>query len=343
MSGASSSVAAWYTLLERAPTEKAAALVRADDPRLGEIIEYWDGDPRALRAGRAVIVGFPQDEGVRRNGGRVGAARAPDEIRQHLYRLTTFHAKEQVSLADCPPLDAGNVRIAGTLEHTQEALGSVVAGILTSGAVPVVLGGGHETAYGHYLGYAHFAIDIAIINIDAHLDVRPLSAGLGHSGSPFRQAFENMMSSLAVSSYVCIGAQPFAVAWEHFRYVTEREGAICWAGDVEGSLAAAFTKEKNRVAAGGRRVFLTLDADAFSAADVPGVSAPNPAGFRGSEAAALTWTAGRSPEVSSFELVETNPVSDVDARSVRWAAMAIWHFLAGLACRGKILERNTQR
>ena len=44
--------------------------------------------PTALPPGRAVLVGFPQDEGVRRNGGGPGRPLAPAEIRRWLGRLT---------------------------------------------------------------------------------------------------------------------------------------------------------------------------------------------------------------------------------------------------------------
>src|SRR5437016_5225101 len=86
MSGGSSNGAAWFTRLE--PMQPPGGLVRdPDDPRLGDLIEFWRGDPAALRPGRAVLIGFPQDEGVRRNHGRAGAAEAPGEIRRWLYRL----------------------------------------------------------------------------------------------------------------------------------------------------------------------------------------------------------------------------------------------------------------
>src|SRR6516162_10042948 len=89
MSGESSSVAGWSGLLEPARLP-AGWPRRADDPRLGEVIEFWDGTLEPLRPGRAVIVGFPQDEGVRRNRGRVGAADAPREIRSQLWRLVPW-------------------------------------------------------------------------------------------------------------------------------------------------------------------------------------------------------------------------------------------------------------
>ncbi len=223
MSGASSNVAEWFTRLDPAnpPTDLPR---RPDDPRLGEIVEFWRGDPAALRPGRAVLIGFPQDEGVRRNGGRVGAAAAPDEIRKWLYRLTPGDPASDRDLTQRSLIDLGNVRIAGDLEKTQAALGEVVAGVLSRGGVPVVLGGGHETAYGVYLGYAAARQAVGIISIDAHLDVRPTLDGKGHSGSPFRQALEHPAMPLA--RYACLGAQPHATSRAHLRYAVER-GCVC--------------------------------------------------------------------------------------------------------------------
>src|SRR5262245_16573659 len=152
MSGRSSSAAGWSTRLE--PIRPPEILLpRADDPRLGEVIECWHGDPAALTPGRAVLAGFPQAEGIRRHPGRPGAAVAPAGLLRWLWRFTTADAASDIDLAAAPPLDAGNVRTQSSLEETQEALAEVLAGILLRGAVPVVLGGGHETAYGHFLGY----------------------------------------------------------------------------------------------------------------------------------------------------------------------------------------------
>src|ERR1700731_4136470 len=96
MSSASSSAAGWFTRLEPAPRPDDPR--RADDPRLGEVSNFWHGDPAALKAGRAVLIGFPQDEGVRRNHGRPGAAEAPRAIRPFLYRLTAADGRSRVNL-----------------------------------------------------------------------------------------------------------------------------------------------------------------------------------------------------------------------------------------------------
>src|SRR5947199_6137559 len=126
MSGGSSSVDGWSTLLE--PVQLPQDFMRrSDDPRLGEISEFWGGDPAALARGRAVLIGFPQDEGVRRNGGRSGAAEAPEQIRRWLYRLTPRNCEVGIDLSDSPPLDLGNLRLSGQLEDTQAALADVIA------------------------------------------------------------------------------------------------------------------------------------------------------------------------------------------------------------------------
>ena len=56
-----------------------------NDPRLGEIVGRA---AEQYAAAEIVIVGCPQDEGERRNGGREGAASAPGEIPRQVYKLT---------------------------------------------------------------------------------------------------------------------------------------------------------------------------------------------------------------------------------------------------------------
>ena len=106
MSGGSSSAAGWCSRLE--PVAPPATYQRADDPRLETVVEFWRGDPAALQPGRAVIVGFPQDEGVRRNQGRPGAALAPGAIRHWLYRLAPWDATDGADLSRVGLLDVGD-------------------------------------------------------------------------------------------------------------------------------------------------------------------------------------------------------------------------------------------
>jgi formiminoglutamase len=331
MSGGSSNAAAWFSRLEPAPPVDFPK--RPDDPRLGEFIETWQGNIGRLRVGRPVLVGFPQDEGIRRNFGRPGTALAPNEIRAWLARLTPWDGASDTDLSTNPPLDAGNVKISGPLEETQSDLAEVIGGILAVDAIPVVLGGGHETAFGHYLGYVRAGRKVGIINLDAHFDVRPCMGTLGHSGSPFRQAMEQGTHPLPGSHYVCLGAQPQSVSRDHLRYLQERGGRVVWADSLHKSLPQVLSAEIQRLADIGCKVYVTLDADVVHEAEVPAVSAPNPAGLSAASLLGCARLAGQSTHVASFELVEINPLLDRDSQSARWAALAIWQFLVGLANR----------
>jgi len=341
MSGESSSADAWWSGLEPA----ASAVVRgrgdSEDPRLGDVVRRWDGGKPQFRARQPVLIGFPCDEGVRRNGGRPGAALAPDRVRQFLYRLTACDPVSGISLDCLGLLDLGNVRVGRDLECGQRSLGAAVAGALNAGAVPIVLGGGHETAFGHYLGYVTAGLNAAIINIDAHLDVRPFADG-GHSGSPFRQAFEHPSRPLLPGRYVVIGAQRQSVAKAHADYVGQRGGRIHWlpASDSMVSLLRIVREEVENFESQGIAVLLTIDADAFVQADVPGTSAPSPVGLKGAAWPDIAFLAGCSRAVRSLEVVEVNPSLDRDDQSSRWAALGIRQFLVALATRDRTLDND---
>jgi arginase family enzyme len=92
-------------------------------------------------------------------------------------------------------------------------------------------------------------------------------------------------------------------------------------------------KQCNCALADGCQVYVSIDSDVASSADVPGVSAPNLLGLAGVELCIAARLAGASTVVTSFDVVEVNPSLDRDGRSSRWAALVVWNFLAGLTSR----------
>jgi formiminoglutamase len=299
------------------------------------VVQRWQGQDIQFQARQAVLVGFPSDEGVRRNHGRPGASEAPDVIRDYFYRLTSWDALAQADIGNIECLDLGNLRIDKSLAQAQEDLGQLIGAILQSEAAPIILGGGHETAFGHYLGYVAAGVKCGIINVDAHLDVRSYEAG-PHSGSPFRQALEHQTHPLKSGGYVVLGAQRQSVAQAHCRYVLQRGGRIHWqTPDMEvKNTVALFCEELDRLAHDNEAIMVSVDADAFHQADVPGVSAPNPCGLDGRVFPEIAFQAGLNAKVRSLDLVEINPQFDRDGQSARWAALGIRQFLVGLALRG---------
>ena len=334
MPGKLSSPAEWSSVLEPASPTVFRGRGDPDDPRLGEVVGRWEGGPWQPRPGQPVLVGFPCDLGVRRNHGRPGAALAPDDIRQDFYRFTAWDAPAGVDLAELGVIDLGNVRIGSELEAAQHRLAGLVAELLRSGAVPVVLGGGHEAAFGHYLGYVAAGLDCGIINVDAHLDVRPVTRG-PHSGTPFRQALEHPDHRLGPRRYVVIGPQRQSVARTHAQLVEKHHGRIHWLDvlAVAGGAVQVFAGELDQLGRECDAILLTVDADAFRQADVPGTSAPAPVGLEGTDWPAIALRAGAEPRVRSLEIVEVNPRFDRDHQTARWAALGVRQFLVGLARR----------
>jgi formiminoglutamase len=341
MFGKSSSPGKWWSVLEPAAKSPALRLqADPDDPRLGEFVQRWQGGRCQTRPGQPIIIGFCCDEGIRRNRGRTGAAAAPDAIRECLYRFTTWDAVSDIDLAALNCLDLGNLSVATDLEEGQHRLAQIMRELLRQRAVPIVLGGGHETAFGHFLGYAEMQLGVGIINFDAHLDVRPYPEG-SHSGSPFRQAMEYAPFPLKPGRYVVLGAQRQSVARSHWQWLQHHQGRIYWLDELRdgASTIAVFEDELQRLEKEAAAILVTVDADAFRQADVPGTSAASPLGFDGALFPKIGLSAGMNPAVQSFEVVEINPRYDRDNQSVRWAALGIRQFLVGLAGRGKIGEK----
>lgn len=63
------------------------------------------------------------------------------------------------------------------------------------GSVPFVIGGGNDQSYPNVSALmaacCQGSSSIGVVNVDAHLDVRPLKQGKVHSGSPFRLMLED--------------------------------------------------------------------------------------------------------------------------------------------------------
>lgn len=297
-------------------------MARSDDQRLGD----WLRQSRSVRDCVVVLVGFPSDEGVRRNGGRPGASAAPEAIREALYKLTpdASNANAFEALLD-RTVDLGDLANTGDLESDQEALGEAIATHLSLGRFVIVLGGGHEVSYGHFLGYVNAGIDVDILNVDAHADVRPLKDGGAHSGSPFRQAIEH--DSRQCRRYTVAGLQPHSTSIVHADYVREHGGKVVWRDDL-GNAAI------NDLVADLREPTLaTFDIDAVEVASAPGVSAPNAGGLDARTWLRLAYAVGKSPAVASFDIAEMNPSFDIDGRTTRLAALTVWQVLRGLARR----------
>lgn len=270
------------------------------------------------------LLGYACDEGVRRNQGRIGAKDGPTAIKQALGKLPCpVNWKSQL-------YDAGDVTCTDQdMENAQAALSKAVKKLLDTGLFPLVVGGGHDMAYGHYSGIRSYLgpdTTIGIINLDAHFDLRNNSGG-NNSGTPFYQIARENKEHDQPFHYLCLGIREEANSRELFH--TAREFDVDFVSNTTFSLQhTEFLRAQIRdFIQKVDRVYLTIDLDGFSSAYAPGVSAASPFGF---DPQIALWTLQliiASGKLISLDIAELNPQYDRDAQTAKLAAGLLHHVL----------------
>jgi formiminoglutamase len=297
------------------------------DAAEGSLAQRWHQAMHPLArdtsAGTVVLIGFACDAGVARNQGRTGAAGGPAAIR-HMLRNMPVHECDRLA-------DAGDIACAGDeLEAAQIELSKCVAGQLAAGRFPIVLGGGHEMAFGSFVGLAtHLATKqnaarIGVVNFDAHFDLR--HAERGNSGTPFLQIAHDCEARGWPFRYGCFGVSRYS----NTRALFERAHklGVVFVLDEQMQSAhhslAAFVAEVDHV-------YLTFCLDVLPAAIAPGVSAPAVRGIALDVVESLIDFVIDSRKLRLVDIAEMNPRFDIDRQTAAVAARIVARIANGVA------------
>lgn len=304
-------------LAHLAPAENDVFYSRRDpnDVRFGDIVLR---DSHAYEYSQVVLLGCPQDEGVRRNRGRAGSRLAPTEIRRALYRYPVSEAHEYLKL-----MDVGDLRIGETLEETHEWLYETVRGLLQDGKKIIVLGGGNDISYPDCRAlYATISLPL-VFNIDRHLDVRIDTPR--NSGTPYRQLLEEGV--IMPSMFYEVGINSYANSPKYSKYVRDVGAQIHYLGDLRavgaGSLVRSIVSSSH---ADG--IFFGFDLDVVRAVEAPGVSDPGPMGLTAREVCEIADVAASDHRTRIIEITEVNPDYDRDGITSKLAANILVRALA---------------
>jgi formiminoglutamase len=282
--------------------------------RWHEIVRPFAEHPQA----QVVLLGFACDEGVRRNHGRPGAIEGPTALRR---AASTLPAWPGLQLAD-----GRDVRCDDTdLEGAQARQGERVAAVLERGALPIGLGGGHEIAYGTYLGIAQAPQRngrLGILNFDAHFDLRRDSRGT--SGTPFLQALEDAAARNRTVRYRVLGISETSNTGALFD--TARRHNVQFVLDTELTARdlAAQLSELAIWLASVDALYLSFCLDVLPGSVAPGVSAPAARGVALELLEPLLVEAAGSGKLIAADIAELNPAFDRDNATARVAARVLW-------------------
>ena len=274
--------------------------------------------------GGVALIGFAVDEGVRRNGGRVGAAEGPNALRAALANMPV-HTE--------PALwDAGDVSCDGdALEQAQDALAARVAAVIAQGCRPIVLGGGHEMAWGTFQGLVRARPQgdrLLIVNIDAHFDLRV--AARANSGTPFRQMAEWCAAQARAFTYHVLGISRFG----NTRALFDRAESLGVQFVTDDALqdATGLQEAQEGLATALAQcdgVYLTICLDVLPGHVAPGVSAPASLGVPLHLVEAVIDQVMASGKLLGADIAELNPAHDEAGRTARAAARLVTRMARG--------------
>lgn len=152
-----------------------------------------------------VLIGLPEDIGIKANLGRTGAATAYESTLKSLvnFQHNKFcKGSELVVLGEInfskemeisKNLDTQNKedrkKLFQIVENIDKDVSYVISTIIKANKIPIIIGGGHNNAYGNIKGLALAkGMPVNAINFDAHTDFRIMEGR--HSGNGFTYAFE---------------------------------------------------------------------------------------------------------------------------------------------------------
>ncbi len=244
-----------------------------------------------------VILSHSDDEGVRLNNGRPGAKDGPKWILHYLGRMVA-RKSSNIYILKTP-----RSKISLTKRH--ELAQKTVQQLLNANHRVITLGGGHD--YGYPDAAAYFLKTRGkILNIDAHLDVRPVVNGKNHSGTPFFRFIEKFGGTNLIEW----GIQPQCNAIAHQEFARKNGVEIY-----------DRTQEPSKIAGS---VGLSICLDAFTG--IRGVSAPVMVGLSLEQGLKAVQT--YRSQSTWLGIYECAPKFDpIHHDSARYAALLIYHYL----------------
>ena len=179
---------------------------RLGETKFGENIGFINQLSDLEKAKAAyVLLGVPEDIGVRANHGTKGTSKAWNVALRSLLNIqkNRFNDPENIILLgtlDCTEWmqKTSNIdnsdpnylnKLGDIVKEIDLELSDIIETIVSYGKIPIVIGGGHNNAYGNIKGTSKGLKEpVNVMNIDAHTDLRQLEHR--HSGNGFSYAIE---------------------------------------------------------------------------------------------------------------------------------------------------------
>ena len=259
------------------------------------------------------FLGVPFDYG---NTGAPGARYGPKSLRNASaadfhYRLDFVSQKpkgwydnawERPILQGVTMADAGDIFIfpGESTQRIFEKISEVVSGVLKRGSFPAIIGGDHSITHPILEAYE---TDFDIIHIDAHSDFSSYYPEIeNHHGN----VMTRVLQLPHVGRFYQIGIRgttPYREGKSNPQAALEISPRRLRQTGIEGVL--------EQIPKTGQ-YYVSFDIDALDPNLAPGTSTPMPGGLGYEETKDLLWAIGRNRNCIGFDLVEVNPLRDMN-------------------------------
>lgn len=258
------------------------------------------------------LIGVPDE----RKSPNKGTAKAPDEIRNHLYQLSCFDTSLKI-------IDLGNLKSGRSENDVYFALRDVIDYLNEEGIISIILGGGQDLSIGIARAFQtnpEFTMAIA----DARVDVKSTRETTDSKNFITRILKENP----ELFHLDMLGIQGHYVPPDILRYLKDSTFDYHQLGRIRDDFPMTEPILRNSH-------FLSFDISCIRYSDAEGQYSPSPNGFYSEEACQIARYAGLSNRLTAFGLFEVNPEMDRSGNSTALAAQIIWYFLEGTLHRRK--------
>jgi agmatinase len=277
------------------------------------------------------IVGVPV--GVSYPGAEAHSTTAPVEIRRQSRRIGRFVDHHDFNfdgrvLGPRPPriVDCGDVPIVDPSKQ-HAVTENVIRTIVSSGAVPIVLGGDHSIPIPVMRAFTG-AGSMCVVQIDAHLDFRDEIHGIhdGLSSGMWRASELPFVSDLVQVGIRGVGS----AREEDVRAAREYGSVIVLAADIHRH-GIGFAIDRLPDA---ERYYVTLDIDGIDPSVAPGVIAPSFGGLSYFQVFEFLRAIVSKGSIVGMDIVEVAPARDINNITSLLAARLVMDTIGCIAHQG---------
>ena len=228
----------------------------------------FSGYQKSFDEASYVIIGVPFDL---TSTYRTGARFAPLAVREASLNIETYSFRSGIDVEDLCLHDLGDLHVTSDTDETLKRLELVTKELLDTKKTPVLIGGEHTITLGAARAMSK---NCAIISFDAHLDLRDEYMSLTTSHTTFMRRINEQVHPKKI---IEIGTR--AVCKEELDYAKKKGITYITVQQIRNNGVDKIIEKIERLLAGVKQTYLTIDMDVLDPAFVPAVPNPEPDGL----------------------------------------------------------------